>query len=180
MKVSKSDMTADYVRACLNYDADSGLFFWKSRPLEHFKDLRASKIWNTKYAGKQAGAAMAIGYTVIRIHKQCYYAHRLAWLYIFGEWPEEVDHINGKASDNRIINLRSVNHAENGKNVKTPSHNTTGHIGVSIPNDGGRIQARIQVNGKGIKLGRFDSIEEAIEAREKANNKYGFHENHGR
>lgn len=180
MKVSKSDMTSDYLRQCLSYESETGLFFWKERPLEHFKDMRAKKIWNTKYSGRKAGALMNIGYVLIRIHKQCYYAHRLAWLYVNGSWPDEVDHINGVITDNRINNLRSVTHAENGKNVKTPSHNSTGVIGVCIPNDGGRIQARIQVNGKHIKLGRFDSIDEAAQARLDASKLYGFHENHGR
>jgi hypothetical protein len=180
MKVSKSEMNADYLHECLSYDPKSGLFTWNCRPIEHFKDLRAQKIWNTKYSGKQAGAVMSVGYVLIRIHKQCYYAHRLAWLYMFGSWPQEVDHINGITSDNSIENLRSVSHSENGKNVKMPSHNSTGVIGVCIPNDGGRIQARIQVNGKQIKLGRFDSIEEAEQARLQASRKYGFHENHGR
>lgn len=180
MKVSKSEMTADYLHQCLSYDSLSGAFSWKVRPLAHFKDARAQKIWNTKYSGKQAGAVMPIGYVIIRIHKQCYYAHRLAWLYVYGQWPKEIDHINGITADNRIENLRSVSHAENGKNVKKPSHNLTGVIGVCVPNDGGRIQARIQVNGKDIKLGRFDSIEEAKMARLRASKKYGFHENHGR
>ncbi|TCQ76470.1 HNH endonuclease [Raoultella ornithinolytica] len=180
MKVTKSEMTADYLRKCLSYNPLTGLFTWNSRPLEHFKDRRAQKIWNTRYSGLQAGAAMTIGYVLIRIHKQCYYAHRLAWLYVYGSWPQEVDHINGITTDNRIENLRSVSHSENSKNVKIPSHNSTGVIGVCVPNDGSRIQARIYVNGKDIKLGRFDSIEDAEEARVRASRTFGFHDNHGR
>ncbi|AUX94234.1 HNH endonuclease signature motif containing protein [Mixta gaviniae] len=180
MKTTKLEINADYLRECVSYNPYAGVFTWNVRPIEHFKDARAQKIWNTKYSGKQAGALMKSGYVLIRIHKQCYYAHRLAWLYMNGSWPQEIDHINGSPADNRIGNLRSVSHAENGKNVKIPSHNSTGVIGVCIPNDGGRIQARIQVDGKQIKLGRFDSIEEAKKARLIASRKYGFHENHGR
>jgi len=106
--------------------------------------------------------------------------HRLAFLYMEGSFPsDDVDHINGNGTDNRWINLRSVKRVENARNVKLLSSNTSGHAGVGWDVHRNKWRARITVNNKTKHLGRFDRIQEAVDARKHAEIEYDFHPNHG-
>jgi hypothetical protein len=96
-----------------------------------------------------------------------------------GEKPEQIDHINGDKTDNRWQNLRNVSNRENCKNAAIGTNNTTGALGVWITRNG-TYQADISVDGKKHYLGIYKTLEEAKSARKAAENKYGFHENHGR
>jgi len=83
-----------------------------------------------------------------------------------GSWPkEQVDHINGKRSDNRFANLREANNAENHQNLKKALKRKTGRtsrfLGVSYDKSRGRWMAVIGTGGKARNLGRFDTEEEA-------------------
>jgi len=100
----------------------------------------------------------------ITINKKHYtfLAHRLAWLYMTGEWPEKhIDHINGEATDNRFVNLRDVAHEENSKNLKIRYDNTSGFTGVNLHKIKYKDKiyeywlARIMVDYKNIKIGLF-------------------------
>lgn len=75
------------------------------------------------------------GYVVIGINGNMYQAHRLAWVYTYGDFPSGeqpfIDHINGKRADNRIENLRVSSHKENNKNKQMRHNNTSGVNGVS-------------------------------------------------
>ncbi len=95
-------------------------------------------------------------------------------LLIFDKFDEcnEIDHVNGLPYDNRKINLRECTHAENMKNMKLPTNNTSGYKGVYFDKERNKWMAKICVNGKQLKLGRFKDINDAIEAREKAEEKY--------
>lgn len=109
-----------------------------------------------------------------------HYGHRLAWFYMTGEFPtEQIDHINGDGTDNRWCNIREVTHADNSKNQKLRSTNSSGITGVYWSEGRGKWCASITVKGKTISLGRHDSIDEAAQARSKAERDHGFHENHG-
>lgn len=106
---------------------------------------------------------------------------RVAWAMSKGEWPKgELDHIDGDPFNNKIENLRDVDHTTNGRNQRTPSNNTSGVCGVYINKNNGTYIARIKVNYQNISLGSYKTLEEAKEARKKAEIEYGFHENHGR
>ena len=74
------------------------------------------------------------GYIRIMINYNEYLAHRLAWVYTYGDFPEGkqpfIDHINGNPLDNRIINLRVSSGGENMKNKKMDSRNKSGVTGV--------------------------------------------------
>lgn len=106
---------------------------------------------------------------------------RVVWAMTYGYWPKlEIDHIDGNPLNNRIDNLREVDHVTNGRNQRTPTNNTTGVCGVYRYRTGDKWVAAIKVNYKKIHLGLFDTIEEAAAARKEAEIKYGFHENHGR
>lgn len=85
---------------------------------------------------------------------------------------EEVDHINGKPNDNRIENLRIITHEKNMKNVKLPSNNTSGYKGVYYSKRERKWKSFVRVNKQPKHLGTFDSKEDAIAARQRAENEY--------
>lgn len=117
---------------------------------------------NTGPAGSNAGCKNSMGYFRISIDGVSYLSHRLAWLYVYGEWPkDEIDHINGDQADNRIANLRLASRAQNSQNKRVPRHNTSGFKGVSINRKSGKWVAMIQVASKQMYIGRFNTKEEA-------------------
>lgn len=99
----------------------------------------------------------------IGINGRSYLAHRLAWLFVHGQWPDaEIDHKNGDRTDNRLCNLRCVTRQHNLMNQRRPrSNNTTGYLGVCVDRERGAFQARVQVSGRAHHLGRFDTPEAA-------------------
>lgn len=108
--------------------------------------------------------------------------HRWVWEEAHGPIPDgmQVDHINGDTYDNRLENLRLVTNIDNAKNKKRQSNNKSGVTGVYYRKSSGKWRAGVGVDS-GIKwLGTFDDWFEAVCARMSANNRYGFHENHGR
>lgn len=124
---------------------------------------------------------MSSGYKCGRIDRKTYLAHRVIWMLVHGEWPEhEIDHINGDKTDNRLVNLRCVDRATNGKNLKRKSNNTSGTTGVNWDKWTEQWKACIYVNGKNINLGRFASFDDAVTARKRAETEYCFHRNHDR
>ena len=128
-------------------------------------------------AGDIAGSIEQQGYVVISFQNRNYKAHRLIWLLVTGSWPKgQIDHINHRRSDNRWTNLRDVSQRVNTlKRVKAIS-NTSGRTGI-YPNNSGKWIARIYVMGKHINLGTFNCFDDAVEAREEAEQMYGFETN---
>lgn len=161
-------LTQERLKELLNYDKDTGIFTWLvSR--------------GSVKKGFVAGCDKGDGYLIARIDRKGYRCHRLAWLYIHGSFPfDEIDHVNGIRSDNRFVNLRSVLGSENKKNKAKPKNNTSGIVGVNWSNYYSDWTSRISINGKDTTLGRFKDKFEAICSRKSAENKYQYHENHGR
>lgn len=92
-------------------------------------------------------------------------AHRLAWLYVYGEWPDaEIDHINGNTGDNRISNLRPATRAQNGANRGRQTNNASGVKGVCWHAQSGKWRAMIRISGKSRHLGLFNDIGAAAAA----------------
>ena len=144
-------MNQQRLKELLSYDPDTGVFTWVKR------------LNNT------AGAFDAYGYVVIRVDKILYKAHRLAWLYTFGEFPAgNLDHINQIKNDNRISNLRVVNQSQNIQNLASVK-------GVSWDKEREKWCARIKVMYKTIHLGRFTEKDDAIAARKAAEVVYFTH-----
>ena len=108
--------------------------------------------------------------------------HRVIWEETNGPIPSgyEVDHINGDTRDNALSNLRLVTHSDNLKNAKRRLDNKSGVTGVRWDKDRSRWAVQITSRGHKQALGRFDDWFDAVCARMSANNRYGFHENHGR
>lgn len=143
-------LSVEELRARLKYDPKSGVFRWSAR---HAICLAAGDI---------AGRVGNNGYRQIKIKYVAYLAHRLAWLYVHGEWPMgQIDHINGNRTDNRICNLRDVSASINQLNRHVPMKNeTTGFAGVYVRRNG-RFGARIRLHGRLHYLGVYDTPEEA-------------------
>jgi len=107
------------------------------------------------------------GYLHMSIKKRLCPIHRLAWLYIYGEWPElEIDHINGNQLDNRITNLRQVTTRINQTNRKCHREGIR-MVGTIYNKKCNNWKSRILVNKKFIWLGTFASAEEANMAYQK-------------
>ena len=179
------------LRRLIDYCPKTGKMTWKERPVWMFKTggtpvRRVSKEgkarrFNKQFAGQPAlNTAHGRGYLSGEVFGISCKAHRVAWAIFHGQWPsDQLDHINGDRSDNRISNLRSVDQAENMKNRKRPKHNTTGHIGV-YRRSGGKWCAEVISGGNAVLRKHFDTYEEACAAQEAAASKAGFHKNHGR
>jgi hypothetical protein len=143
---------AESLRAILSYNEETGLFMWRVPGRKRRLD-------------RPVGTLLPVGYCQIKIFQRKYYAHRLAWLFIYGSWPpSEIDHINCDRSDNRISNLRLANPSTQGANVHKSKRNSSGFKGVSWDKISSKWRAVIGVQGKCLYLGRFDTAEMAHDA----------------
>jgi len=163
----------DFLCSALDYNPKTGALLWRYREDQ-------ARAWNNRHANKPAFTALtAEGYRHGRLLYTAYYAHRVIWKMVYGTEPLQVDHINGDRADNRISNLRSVTHQQNGKNQKKRAKSKSGILGVKQFRNGKWI-ATIGVNGSSKHLGYFADLNDAVAARKKAERELGFHENHGR
>jgi hypothetical protein len=143
-----------------------------------FGGSQAYKAWNTKYPGTPAlNAKHGAGYRHGAIFGKNVLAHRAAWAITHGEWPsDQIDHVNGDPADNRLENLRVVTSRQNSMNMKANSRNSSGVMGVSWNKANDKWRAHIA----GKTLGDFRCKDDAIRARKQAEEKLGYHPNHGR
>ena len=149
-------MNLDDLRNLISYNPETGHLYWIAQGRGRIKK-------------KPAGTTTSSGYLGVMIHGKRVYSHRICWALHYGTWPvEQIDHINGVKSDNRIINLREATNSQNGKNLKLSSRNTSGVSGVHFDNWAGKWRASIKVDGRSINLGRWNDKQEAISARKKA------------
>lgn len=171
MKENHNRLPVELIRELLTYDRDTGRFEWLPRRLDYFKD-RDSRIcatWNSRYAGKSAGHLKSNGYVTIAVLSVSFKAHRLAWVFEYGEWPTiGLDHINLDRADNRICNLRLATDSQNQANTAARIDNTSGQKGVCWNTRDRRWVVQIQVRGRGIRVGNFKNLEDAVAAYRKA------------
>lgn len=136
----------------LAYDPATGIFTWKIR-----RGQRG-------LVGTVAGADHGDGYLAIKIDGISYLAHRLAWFYITGRWPDMIDHVDTVKFNNAFGNFREATNIQNLCNKGKNKNNTSGFKGVHLDRSSGRWRAVIKYAGKRFDLGRFSTPEEAHEA----------------
>lgn len=130
--------------------------------------------------GQIAGGLDANGYSTIGILGNRYKTHRIIYFMFYNKFPIVIDHINGIPSDNRIENLREATQQNNVHNARTPKDNKSGIKGVCWDKSRNKWLCTINVNYKQIHIGRFEKINEAKQAIEKARNlHHGIFCNHG-
>lgn len=148
--MAKADLTAQQVRELFVYDAATGTIARR----------------DGRRGGRPAGSINENGYRRVYIQGFGYYtAHRIIWLYHYGDWPKIIDHINGKRSDNRIENLREVSTILNNQNLTSAkAQNVSGLLGVSKRGNG-KFTATIKANLAGrtvqLYLGLYNTAEDA-------------------
>jgi hypothetical protein len=157
----KEVIDQETVKKLFHYDAESGMLLWR------YGNGRNVKPW------QEVKAKNGHGYYTAKIHGKSYLAHRLAWLYVHGTFPEQdIDHKNRIRNDNRLRNLRAVSRTDNCQNISLPSHNKSGHIGVSWFKNHDCWTVYVKVNKKNKWLGYYKNLNDAIAARKEGEKQY--------
>jgi hypothetical protein len=175
-----------YLRQLLRYEPETGKLYWRERGPESFPLGRRwspqskADAWNTRIAGKEAGSIRPDGYLRVSVDDRLYYAHRLAWAVHFGvEPPKDIDHIDGDKLNNRLANLRLVEHIENMRNVKRTRQNTSGVAGVTWNKERKRWVARVALGNGARWQRRFSSLDDAMRAIAAKREELGYSKRHG-
>lgn len=153
------DKKLEELKEFLFYDPETGIFTRKKsiKPRGSAKPEAIAGVIDNK------------GYIQIWVKQKKYRAHRLAWLFVYHEWPRnQIDHINGIKTDNRICNLRDVSNDENQQNCNKNRANTSGYTGVFWLARNAKWVAQIKIANKSKYLGLFVDPEEAHRAYLKA------------
>jgi len=161
------EITQDKLKEVFSYDPETGEIVYKVDTLRN----SVGDIATYHHTG---------GYENICINTENLLAHRIIFLYMEGYLPDFVDHINHNRKDNRWVNLRAASRLENNVNTSLSKNSATSVNGVSIHKPTNKFRAYINKNYKQIHLGLFDTLEEAIAARDLANKEHNYHENHGK
>jgi hypothetical protein len=141
-------ISRDRLLELLSYDAEAGIF------------TRRVQAGSRGKIGSRAGTLDAeSGYRIIGIDGVHHFEHRLAWLYVYGWMPPEVDHRDLDRSNNKILNLRPSTRPQNCANTRARSNNKSGIKGVSFHRRAGRYFARLVKDGRAISLGYYDTAE---------------------
>ena len=151
--MSGNILTQERLKELLSYDPETGVFVW-AKPT-------SSKI----KIGAVAGTPHSEGYWYIHINYTKFLAHRLAWLYMTGEFPpNQIDHINRIKTDNSFLNLRAVTCSENQHNSGKRQNNKSGYKGVRYDKNSKKWKACIGLNSVLKHIGLFLTPEEASAA----------------
>lgn len=157
-------LTLEELKIFLNYNPDTGLF------------TRNVALCNKVKVGDVAGATDGRGYVKIRVNGgKPIRAHRLAWFYVYGYWPECIDHIDGNTLNNCIANLREVTRKQNAENRKKNANNRSGFQGVYWVEREGKYKSQVCHNGEMFHLGTFVDSEEAAKAAREFRNEHFTH-----
>lgn len=148
-------LTQARLRELLEYSPETGVFKWRVNRQGHCK------------AADVAGARRHDGYIRITVDQHRVWAHRLVWLYVNGTWPlQQIDHINGNPSDNRLANLRDVSPQTNMQNERQARRRKNGGtlLGAHWCMTWKRWKSSIITSGKLMHVGWFDTEQQAHDA----------------
>jgi hypothetical protein len=170
-RIAREDVSIALIRELLRYDKLTGKLYWNPRDIKYFhvgeRQANACSIWNSRYANKEAGAIDNGSRIIVRVFKNTFFAHRLAFMIVEGREPiGQIDHINGDALDNRWENLRECEDYQNKQNLRIRADSSVGVQGVYYYGKGRKnpYDARIRFRGKRYHLGMFRTAEEAGKA----------------
>jgi len=161
----------DYLKECFILDSSlpSGLRWSANRPLSHFKSETFYKRWNTNNSNQSAGCILGNGYYYSRLDKNRYPNHRIVFA-IYNNTTDfqnkQIDHIDGNVLNNSPENLRLVTASQNQFNRKKQKNNSSGHKNISFVKKLSKYRCAMQINGEDIYIGLFDTVEDAIIARD--------------
>jgi hypothetical protein len=162
--MSSKSIRQEELKSLLHYSPETG-FFTRLTPTQRTK------------VGEVIGCKNTNGHVQIRLGRRFILAHRLAWLYMTGSFPQsQVDHINGIKDDNRWINLREATNKQNGENQKLHTNNTSGYRGVHFDKKTRKWRGVIGHNGKKLVVGYFCCASEAAAATKEARAKFYTHD----
>lgn len=152
--MTTSILTPDLLRSLLHYNPDTGVFtYTRARP-----KIQVGAVAGHLHKGH--------GYIQLKVNGVLYLAHRLAWLYVHGEWPDgQIDHIDRNRTNNVFSNLRVVTGSQNAQNSDPQVNNWTGGKDVTWFKPKQRWVARISLNGDRVFLGSFKDKSDALAIR---------------
>lgn len=154
MQRGRGTVTAERLRELLSYDPETGVFIWKVR------QSRAVPI------GTVAGAVKTNGRRYISVLGEALQAHRLAWFYVHGKWPDGyIRHRDEQFDHNWIANLYESTPTETNIDRRLGKNNTSGRVGVGFNTQRGKWKAWIKRDFRSVNLGWFDTFEDAVAAR---------------
>lgn len=160
------ELSIELIREVFSYCPATGIIIWKN------------PINKKAITGKQAGYVwrhLRKEYLIVPFGRKQVKAHRLAWALYYGSFPKhQIDHVDNNGLNNKIENLRDVEQTINQKNRRINLNNKAGMAGVYYDKNCKKWRASIQSDKKRYNLGCFEYLQEAKEARQKANIKYGF------
>jgi hypothetical protein len=176
----------EFIRKAVSYDPATGELRYTSATPDMFPAGKKSavhncNVWNALNSGRVALASPhREGYHCGSVVGRKFLAHRVAWFKHYGAWPAgEIDHINHDRTDNRIQNLRVVSREQNSKNLSTQTRRKGEPVGVYWYAPTSRWVVKINHNRRALHVGYFTDKAAAIAARKAAEQRLGFHKNHG-
>lgn len=156
-RAGRQTITRERLFEVLDYDGDTGSFRWK---------IAYGRGHSRTIPGTIAGGYDKNGYWRIACDGRTYFAHRLAWFYVYGRWPVLlIDHIDLDPDNNRISNLREATYSQNGCNAKRAVKSTSGLKGVYLHKKWKKWVAQITREGEFFYLGGHATREDAFAAR---------------
>ena len=166
---TRADITQQLLKELFDYEPAIGRLIWKSSNKGRKAGCIAGTLQVCKVKGPQYRQIVIsrFGKEIVTLE------HRLIFLWHHGYFPQQVDHINLNKTDNRIENLREANSSTNQMNVNVRSFTKSGLKGVHWDESRKKWISRIKINGKHVFLGRFETTEEAHEARKAAQHIHG-------
>ena len=167
-----ADITQEELKSILDYDEESGAFTWLISTNNRIKVGSVAGSVSIYNNGKK--------YRRFRFSGKNYLVHRLAWLYMTGEWPKhQIDHEDGNGLNNKWSNLSDVTGSDNSHNQRLRRTNKSGVMGVCWYKRSSKWYAYISIGCKRVHLGCFIDWFDAVCARKSSEYKYSYHDNHG-